>query len=477
MDAAHWRVAGTASLAVGALACLVPLRLALGDEGLVLDAALAVLAGAAMFRASRLARAGRSRRAWRLQMAFAFVWAIAAVVLQLNGPEVVVALLRVTAIASAILGWWFTSYAVDPWSRVRLAIAGGLAAGSVFVVVWVPLLRAAWHGANSTGAGVVALGVPLAAVAVAVFVAGLALTEMRGRHRVMPAFVVAGLSLLSWSDTAWAMGATPLWAVGWALLVLGTFAYRGTSGRRDVISTQAMLTYSPYVLVAPAAATLVWQWARGAVPGPEVKAGLVLVALLLARQHVTLVENRGLVARLAVTEQLLRHQATHDHLTGLAGRALLRERLAAAASSGVGKPVPVAIVFVDLDGFKAINDAYGHAAGDHVLVETAQRLTRLLAPLGDDALAARLSGDEFAILLTRDAAAEAADTAHDILDVIQRPIAIEGLDLRVGGSLGVASTSSDALEPSALLRAADEAMYQAKRLGKGGIHVAGGGTR
>ena len=135
-------------------------------------------------------------------------------------------------------------------------------------------------------------------------------------------------------------------------------------------------------------------------------------------------------------------------------------------------PFAVAVVFVDLDDFKAVNDVHGHAAGDHLLVETARRLRDALTPVGDDALAVRMSGDEFAVLLVGRAAEQSADLARQILAAIQRPVTVNGVSVSVGGSVGVASTDSAALNPSALLRAADVAMYDVKHQGKGGVRVA-----
>jgi diguanylate cyclase (GGDEF)-like protein len=152
------------------------------------------------------------------------------------------------------------------------------------------------------------------------------------------------------------------------------------------------------------------------------------------------------------------------------------ERLEAIKAEGVTEEFLVGVLFVDLDGFKRVNDGHGHATGDHVLVETARRLLGVLAPLGDDAFTVRLSGDEFAILLVREPAKQCATIAEALLDAIKRPIDVNGVPVRVGASVGIATTSSRVLNPSALLRAADEAMYRVKRRGKGGVEVMGDDT-
>lgn len=211
--------------------------------------------------------------------------------------------------------------------------------------------------------------------------------------------------------------------------------------------------------------------ASGAAMPVAIASGLMVV-LLLVRQHVTLVENSVLVARLAETEQLLRHQVTHDHLTGLAGRVILWERRAQLRTVVDSPPIPVALLFVDLDDFKAVNNRHDHATGDHVLVEAAQRISRVLAPFGDHGLGVRMSGDEFAVLLTGEPARAPGEVAHDILREVMRPILVSGEPLSVGASVGVSATTSRDLQPSALLRSADEALYVIKHHGKGGVEVA-----
>ena len=471
--------AGAASkvwIAASAVAGLLVLRLALGNEGLVIDAGMALVAALSMWKARRLARRERSRRAWRFQMLFPLVWVVAPAVWLVDGPPALADAARVIAIAFAISAWWLSSHAVDTWSRVRLTIDGGLAAGSVFVVGWEPAFRDAWLTSGGGMRGAVAIAVPLSAVWAATFLTGLTLTEMRGRHRLMPSLFVAALVVIAWSDVAWVSGGTPLWAAGWALTYLGTRTYAGTSGRSEVVSTRRTLTYAPYLLMAPAALLFAVQALQGVGQVSEIWAGALMGVLLLLRQHVTLAENRRLVQRLATTERLLRHQATHDHLTGLGGRGLWWERLEAIEAKGVTEDFMVGVLFVDLDGFKRVNDGHGHATGDHVLVETARRLLGAVAPLGDDAFTVRLSGDEFAILLVREPAHQCAKIAESLLDVIKRPIDVNGVPVSVGASVGVATTSSRVLNPSALLRAADVAMYRVKRRGKGGVEVMGDET-
>ncbi|MGC9670974.1 diguanylate cyclase domain-containing protein [Planosporangium sp. 12N6] len=149
-----------------------------------------------------------------------------------------------------------------------------------------------------------------------------------------------------------------------------------------------------------------------------------------------------------------RHAAQADPLTGLANRAGVQAELARRAAARA----PYALLLVDLDGFKAVNDTFGHAAGDAVLVEVARRLSGLVADLG---LAARLGGDEFVVIASSPAAVFSTLLARDVARAIARPMDAEGHRVRVGGSVGVvhAMPGHDARE---LLRAADVAMYRAK---------------
>jgi diguanylate cyclase (GGDEF)-like protein len=151
-------------------------------------------------------------------------------------------------------------------------------------------------------------------------------------------------------------------------------------------------------------------------------------------------------------------QGSYDGLTGLAGRAALVRTLERALGRG-----PAAVVFLDLDGFKQVNDELGHHAGDRLLVETAQRLQRAVR---EDDRVGRLGGDEFAVVLPGATAAEAERAAQRLLDEVAGPVVLPGGIAVLALSAGVAEGArGDGAEQ--LLRAADAAMYEAKRAGKG----------
>lgn len=313
----------------------------------------------------------------------------------------------------------------------------------------------------------------MATFAVAALATGVAATEVARARAGMPTLVVAALLVLAAADVVAGRGGTPFWAVGFALLVLATRVYRGTSERREVPSTRPWLALVPYALLAPAVVALVVQHLSGGVPNAVTVTALVMAVVLLGRQHVVLTENRGLVARLAASERALRHKATHDALTGLAGRVLLYERLDAAVERHRRDGRPVAVVFLDLDGFKHVNDTHGHAAGDDVLVRTAHRLREVLAPFGGDALAVRMSGDEFAALLLGPAALEAEQLAERAVAAIAAPMHLGDRTVQVGASAGVAVADDGLSGASELLRASDVAMYRVKRRRRA---AAGGGS-
>ncbi len=462
-----------------ALLCLAAGRVALGTAGgaparlgLALDALVAVIALRGAHLASRKARDPRSRRAWLFQTLMPAAWLAAPLAWLVGLPETVADVARAAAIGAIAVSWWFASRVGETLPRVRMVVDGAIGACAVLVAGWAPAFDEAWHRAGGGASGAAAVGLPLAAVWVAVFGAAMAWTELRDRHRVMPALYVVVLVLVAGSDISFSLGGAPWWAVAWAVHRLATRAYGGTSPRAGLVTTHRGLVYAPYLLVAPAAVALTVQGFDGAVSATEIGGAIVIASLLVVRQHVTLLENRNLVLRLEATERLLRHQATHDSLTGLPGRVVLWERLEDVAARRRDGHAPVAIAFLDLDGFKAVNDTYGHAAGDAVLVEVSRRMRHLLAPYGRDAVAVRMSGDEFAVLLVGEAAQNPPDTARRLLDALDVPTLVNGISMTVSGSVGVATADDGELNPSALLRAADVAMYDVKHSGKRGVQVA-----
>jgi diguanylate cyclase (GGDEF)-like protein/PAS domain S-box-containing protein len=166
-------------------------------------------------------------------------------------------------------------------------------------------------------------------------------------------------------------------------------------------------------------------------------------------------------------EEHIRHEALHDPLTGLANRTLLVERLNHWAAGR--EPVRAAVVFVDLDHFKFVNDTLGHDAGDELLRAIGPRL-RTAVRAGDTV--ARFGGDEFVVLCERvESEAGAVELARRVEEAFAAPFAVQGKEVEVAPSLGVAVAAAGDVSPEALLRNADEAMYRAKKLGRGRLVV------
>ncbi len=159
-------------------------------------------------------------------------------------------------------------------------------------------------------------------------------------------------------------------------------------------------------------------------------------------------------------ERQLAHQAHHDGLTGLANRSRFTDELSAAIASQ-DRP---ALLYLDLDDFKVINDSLGHGAGDHVLAEVGRRLEALVRPSD---VAARLGGDEFAVLLPKSENAELV--ARRIMQSLHETISFADHELQVGVSIGLARATGDSRGPADLLNDADIAMYSAKSQGKGAL--------
>ena len=176
-------------------------------------------------------------------------------------------------------------------------------------------------------------------------------------------------------------------------------------------------------------------------------------------------------SHLQTENETLAHQASHDSLTNLPNRAYFEARLTRTLRSLNKTRDKAAVLFLDSDRFKGINDAYGHAAGDAVLVAVA---TRIRAQLREDDVVARLGGDEFAILLTPLHKIEDAQRIADkIIASMLEPILLPGQVCVVTSlSIGIAVYPEHGASAQELLCAADSAMYQAKRLDRGGQHVA-----
>ncbi len=163
-------------------------------------------------------------------------------------------------------------------------------------------------------------------------------------------------------------------------------------------------------------------------------------------------------------EEQIRHQAYHDALTGLPNRMLLQDRLGQAINLARRDVVSVALMFIDLDRFKVVNDSLGHDVGDLLLTEVGQRLQGCLRR--SDTIA-RLGGDEFMVVLADVAiAGEVVEVAEKLINRLVEPMPLKGHDVQVGASIGIALYPQDGEDVTTLMKNADTAMYRAKNAGR-----------
>jgi diguanylate cyclase (GGDEF)-like protein/PAS domain S-box-containing protein len=226
---------------------------------------------------------------------------------------------------------------------------------------------------------------------------------------------------------------------------------------------QALAGYTAVALGSGTSVTALWRvkhfddsWRHIEVITTNLLGDLTVEGMVLTMRDVT--ERMGL-------EEELKHQAFHDALSGLANRALFRDRLEHALLRAARSGSSLAVLFIDLDDFKLVNDSLGHGAGDELLVKVAERIGAALRA-GDTA--ARFGGDEFAVLLEQTVSPEEAyEVANNIISALNVPVSIGDHDIVPRASIGVVLSSSGAEDPADLMQAADVAMYAAKAGGKG----------
>ncbi|SDJ68875.1 PAS domain S-box-containing protein/diguanylate cyclase (GGDEF) domain-containing protein [Bradyrhizobium sp. Rc2d] len=194
------------------------------------------------------------------------------------------------------------------------------------------------------------------------------------------------------------------------------------------------------------------------------------ICVLTFARRLTIEERDGyLVAVVDITERReaearIAHMAHHDGLTDLANRALYQERLGKALEYGYAAGQRVAVLCIDLDRFKNVNDSFGHPTGDRLLKQVADRLRSRVA--GNN-LAARLGGDEFAIIMAAASPNEVSDFAAEVIRNLSAPYEIDDKEVVIGASIGIALSPGDGATSEELMRNADMALYRAKQDGRG----------
>ena len=367
---------------------------------------------------------------------------------------------------------------------VAVVLDGLVVTGSLFILTWTAALgQLVQATAPDALAWAVAIAYPLSDLVVVVVAVLLVVFDRVDRpYRANLLLLAVGIvalacsdsvfaylvsigaeSMKPWSDAGFVLG--PLF-IAFALLVTPNTRRRDEAG--PPVGVDWWQLALPYVPVTAVALLITVQVVAGAGPDSvEVYVGVLVVFLVLARQLLSLLDNRLLLRRVYEGQQQLTHQAYHDPLTGLANRALFADRLDRAIEQS-GEPVdghrPLVLIFVDLDDFKEVNDRFGHAGGDLLLHAVAQRLLSCVRS-GDTV--ARLGGDEFAILLEGELDAPQA-VADRIQGALRRPFAVDGTLVPVRASMGlvVPDPAEPMITSDVLLGRADTSMYAGKRLGK-----------
>lgn len=233
---------------------------------------------------------------------------------------------------------------------------------------------------------------------------------------------------------------------------------------------QRLAALTVAVLVAPV--TLGVQTVLGVPPSiwATVICSVIVFLLVVARMNLSLEQIQAANAEREAAQEQLAHQAAHDPLTGLANRAQAMRLITGALSRGQRTGALVGLLFIDLDGFKQVNDTLGHQAGDEVLLAVAERMQRAVRA-GD--VVSRLGGDEFLVLLEPlDEQPSAVAVGERIIDAVAEPIRLrDGHRARIGASVGLALSQDAGTDADRLLQEADLAVYRAKSSGRGRIEV------
>ena len=378
-------------------------------------------------------------------------------------------------------------------NRLRDLLDGLVTAGSFLILSWASSLGAAASGGITTFTTALAVAYPLGDVVLLTLVL-LVLARAATADRAVLTPLAVGLSALAIADSTFLHLTTNGsystgnlcgigWTAGFALIAVAALT---TARRSDVplaepfptealvrggVKTARLRLALPYLPLLPAQAVVTAQLLTGdrRAPAFEVALALSLVVLVLARQFWTLADNRELLLALRAEREAARHAALHDPLTGLANRTLFRERVDRALATQASQPAITTVLFCDLDDFKTVNDRLGHAAGDDLLVDVAERLRDCLRPADT---VARLGGDEFAALIQSDLSSTGhpEQIAGRLVAALAVPFSLPGcMRVSVSVSVGLASCgrAGDAeLVAAELLHRADVAMYAAKASGK-----------
>ncbi|HEY4990536.1 MAG TPA: EAL domain-containing protein, partial [Nakamurella sp.] len=458
---------------------------AVNDVGQLAAAAIATAtAGVAVTR-----HAGPHRRAWLLVAAACGSWTIGQldwcyyeVIRAEEIPQVSIADLffLVFPALMAVAVWPVTGRRID---RLRTLLDAFIIGMSLFVISWTTSINQVASTANDDLPGLlINLAYPCADIVVLTIV--LISASRRFGHRSALTAVAAAMALIAVSDGFYAYlsasstfepgSVTGLgWTVGFGLIGCAALAGGQRAAQRESTpaadSRPAVLQLQrasmlPYVPLALALIIVIVERINN---GNDRVTGVVVIVTfvgVLLRQYLTIRDNVTLTLHLANRERELERQAFADRLTGLPNRALFTDRVAHALEHHRRGRRRLALLFVDLDDFKAVNDTLGHPVGDELVIRVAERL--LGAVRASDTVA-RFGGDEFAVLVEGDT--DAVEVGARLVESLRAEFVLGGEHLSVGASVGIAEVVADQETPELdeLFSRADIAMYAAKRAGKG----------
>jgi diguanylate cyclase len=455
-----------------------PVAKALADYGLL---GFAVFAAVCSAMAARSAQ-GRQRRAWIFLTAGLAGWSVGEalwmfyerVLHQSPFPSLADAGYLLFPLCAGLAMIYFPA-GYSGHSRLRFVLDGFIVAGALFEISWVLVLRGVHDAGGTSGLALsLSLAYPLADIAI-VTVAVLVLARARTGARTTMALLAAGVILMASSDSAFAYLTAHeryfsghVIDIGWAAAFLA-FGMAALHSRREpaaeVVVSQVPSRVSmwlPYVPFAIAAMVCVPAYLPTPGLGPIFVSSSLLMSAVVARQYIVVRQNQRLLKMVA-------DQALRDTLTGLANRDLFNDRLSHAVQLHLNDNQSVAVLSMDLDDFKLVNDSLGHPAGDALLIQAAERL---LGCVRTSDTVARVGGDEFAVLM--EGLPELSRlVAHRVVAAFEEPFLIDGQQLLMRPSVGlaVASSANPDLSADLLLKQADVAMYSAKRSKSGGLHT------
>jgi diguanylate cyclase (GGDEF)-like protein len=479
------------------------LRVGVGDADATNDLAnwlqllVPILAAVSCVLASRRAQVRGWRIGWMLIGVSCALWAVGQGIWTwietIQGrtvPPVTVAdafyLMSIPVAAIGLL--YFPTNLAGRFGRARTVLDGLIVGCAVLFVSWIFVLSPLVSDEGLSGSErVVNLAYPVFDV-VLLTIALIALARGGSAGRLPRAFVAAGIIAFAVADSAFAYAALKngeptgstqagWWIAGYLLIALGALhAMRHPSGQVDVLVADLgegwaglFMPIGPVAVVLAISVMQVSLRADQEIDLGSIKIGIVMMALVVIRQAMVILENVQLARSLAQSNEELQFQVLHDPLTGLTNRPLFTDRLRVVLARMTRVDQVAAVMFLDLDRFKPVNDEHGHDAGDAVLAGVA---TRVAAALRTGDTVARLGGDEFLVLCEAvSGTAEATTLAQRVVDAVAAPLVHDGDELVVSASVGVVITDCPDASPERLIEQADTAMYEAKHRGGGHIEL------